>query len=241
MAALVHRGLVEGNVGLARSLLLGELRGEKTEKLGLTKTPLLISIGRELGKMMLREKWMFEEMLGLWSYGGREERLVVIGALEILSRRNYGDSKRFVLSILNDIHGWEICDQLALRVVVNLAIQNREEMFRLMEGWVESENKWVRRLAVAAIPPYIRRRTSESNICLELLDKAMMDGDRDVVKAVGWALREISKKNSGAVFSFLVKWAESCNRNSIRIIREGMKKLAEEQQEKLRALMGGCR
>jgi hypothetical protein len=32
----------------------------------------------------------------------------------------------------------EICDQLAVRVVVNLATQNRDEVFSLMWEWIKS-------------------------------------------------------------------------------------------------------
>jgi 3-methyladenine DNA glycosylase AlkD len=60
-------------------------------------------------------------------------------------------------------------------------------------------------LAIATIPPYIRAKKTESKIYLELLKKVMREEDKDVKKAIGWALREITKKDPKSVFEFLGK------------------------------------
>ncbi len=216
--------------------ILKEIEKEKTAKLHMTKTPFLNSIGNEFGKLLLREEEKFEMLLKLWKIGKRDERLIVIAALGRISEHDYEWTKKFVLGILEDISDWEICDQLALKVMVNLATKNQEEMFSMMEKWIKAENKWIRRLAIATIPPYIRARPQNAEMCLEFLNDAMQDEDKDVKKAIGWALREISKKDSKAVFEFLMKWAKV--ENMRWIVKEGMKKLPKEEKEKLVALMG---
>ena len=237
IAKSIYDRLRKGDIESTLSLISEELKEEKTGKLKITKTPLLNSIGQELGKLLIEESWKFERLLELWKKGKRDERLIVISALEKLSKKDYNNSKQFVFEILDDIADWEICDQLALRVIVNLAIQNQKEIFSLMERWINSENKWLRRLAVATIPPYIRARETESKICLQFLSKTMREKDRDVKKAISWALREVTKKDPKSVFEFLQKWAQVDDKNTKWIIREGMKKLSPEKQEKLRTLM----
>ncbi len=227
----------EGDVASAVSLLSRAVEGEKTGKLKFTRTPLLNSIGRELGKLLLREGWKFERLMQLWERGKRDERLIVIAALGEISRREPEKTKEFVQGILDDISDWETCDQLALRVVVNLAVHNRKETFSTMEKWVKSENKWLRRLAVATIPPYIRAKPGESRVCLEFLEKVMREEDRDVKKAVGWALREVSKKAPEEVLLFLKKWAEVEDKNTRWIIKEGMRKLPERARQELKGLI----
>jgi len=239
IAKLMYNELKKGNINSAISLIQKELEKGKTDKLQMTKTPLLNSIGQELGKLLLiKEDWKFERLTELWREGKRDEKLIVISALGSISKRDHQNTRHFVLEILNDISDWEICDQLALRVVVNLAVQNQKEIFSLMEQWIKSENKWTRRLAVATIPPYIRARKSESQVCLEFLDMVMKDADKDVKKAVGWALREITKKDPKGVFEFLKKWSKEEDKNTRWIIREGMKKLTKEQQNELKASIG---
>jgi len=121
---------------------------------------------------------------------------------------------------------------------VNLTVQNQEEIFSLMHEWIKSKNKWIRRLAVATIPPYIRAEKTESKISLELLGETMKEEDKDVKKAIGWALREVTKKDPRSVFEFLQKWAKIKDKNTKWIIKEGMKKLSDKEQEKLKTLIG---
>jgi 3-methyladenine DNA glycosylase AlkD len=237
LAKSIYEDLRRGDIQSTLSLIHRLLEKEKTDKFGITKTPLLNSIGRDLGKLLIKENWKFERLMRIWEDGKRDERLIVISALGEISKKHYEDSKRFVLNILNDISDWEICDQLALRVVVNLTIQDSKKSFSIMSEWL-SQNKWIRRLAVATIPPYIRAKTTESKNCLEFLDGVMREKDKDVKKAIGWALREVTKKDSKSVFVFLQKWAKVKDKNTDWIIKEGMKKLSDVHQEKLRAMIG---
>ena len=234
----VYKGLEKGDTQHVMSIINAYLEREKTDKLKLTPTPLLNSIGDGLGEMLIGKEWSFDRLMDLWREGKRDERLIVVNALGRLSRVNYKNSKSFVLNILNDLSDWEICDQLALRVVVNLAVQNENEMFSLMEEWIKSRNKWVRRLAIATIPPYIRRKKRGSKMCLQILNKVMKEEDEDVKKAIGWALRKVTKKDPESVFKFLQKWAKVKDKNVRAIIKAGMKKLQKEEQEEIKSLLG---
>jgi 3-methyladenine DNA glycosylase AlkD len=92
--------------------------------------------------------------------------------------------------------------------------------------------KWIRRLAVAALTAYIRKRGIDSRICLQLLDEVMKE-DKDVKKAVGWALREITKKDPER---FLQGWVKVKDKNIRSIIRDGVGKLQKEKQEEIKSL-----
>jgi len=67
--------------------------------------------------------------------------LIVVSVLGEMSIKDYENSKPLVLSIFNDASDLEVCDQLALKVVVNLVVENKGEMFSLIEGWIKSEDK----------------------------------------------------------------------------------------------------
>ncbi len=251
IAKLIYKKLKgKEDISNVSSLLSKNLKDEKSDKLKLTKTPILNSIGYELGKLLAGETWELKRLKELWeiSYSkkqdlsyrlltGREIRLIVIGALGVFSKKEYEVTKNFIFEILDTIQDWEACDQLALRVVVNLAIQNQREVFSILKRWIHSDNKWIRRLAIATIPPYIRAKKEEAKTCLEILDEVMQERDKDVKKAIGWALREISKKDEQAVFDFLQKWASTYDKNTKQIVKDGMKKLSQERQEKLRSLI----
>ncbi len=252
IAKLIYEELKKGNIESTLNTIFKELENEKTDKLKFTKTPLLNSIGQELAKLLVNEDWKFKTLMDLWKtsqYGiedidyrlksRREVRRIIIVCLGSLSKRYYEDVKKFITLIVSDLQDWETVDSLALFVISNLAVQNQKELFYLMEQWIKSKDKWVRRLAVATIPPYIMARSKESEICLGFLKKVMKEGHKDVKKAIGWALREITKKDSNAVFEFLLRWAKVEDKNTRWIVKEGMKKLPEEQQKLLRSLIGG--
>ena len=246
LAILLYELMKKDELSEFKNLLLKSLENERTGKLNMVKTPVLNTIGKELGKLIAKEDWKFERLLKLWrlsfenakrlEYGittGREIRYVVINALGEISKKDYESAKKFVLIILNDLNDWETVDALALRVVVNLAKQNREEVFQLLNKWVASESKWIRRLAMATIAPYIRAKPNNAKLCLEVIEKLMQENDKDVKKAVAWALREISKKNAEAVYNFLQKYGNSKDVSTRWIIREGSRKLPENLRKKL--------
>ena len=198
-------------------------------------------MGQELGKLLIKENWKFVRLMELWKEGKRDEGLIVVSSLEKVSKKDYENTKQFVLNVLKDISDWEICDQLALRVIVNLAVQNQKEIFSLMHEWIKSKNKWIRRLAVATIPPYIRAERTESRTSLKLLDETMKEEDKDVKKAIAWALREITKKDPESVFEFLKKWVKVEDKNTKWIIKDGMKKLSDKKREKLKTFIIGVK
>lgn len=250
IAKQIYDELKENRVESVISLISDNLRDIRTGKFQLTKTPSLNVIGRKLGKLLLNDEWKYASLKALWEFSnsdikhlpqgllsGREIRLIVIGALSVLSKEGYEEAKRFVFHILHTINDWETCDQLALRVIVKLALQNQREIFSVMEEWLKSTNKWVRRLAIATVPPYIRARKGESEVCLKFLANTMEESDKDVIKAIGWALREITKKDPENVFLFLKKWAKTDNQNTVRIIKDGMKKLPSERKNELIAML----
>ncbi|MCD6512041.1 MAG: DNA alkylation repair protein [Thermoplasmata archaeon] len=214
------------------------MRQEKTGKMKLTKTTMLNSIGNEVGKLSAKKGWNEKAMMELWKRGGREGRLIVIAALQKLSRAEYGKVKKFALDTMDDISDWEICDQMALRVVSNLALIDENEIFSMLKKETNSKNVWRRRrLAAATLPAYIITRKEESRKCLDLLDGLMKDESMDVKKAVAWALREITKKDEESVFHILKKWAEESDRNIAYMLRNGMKKLSEEKQKTIKELL----
>lgn len=80
-----------------------------------------------------------------------------------------------------------------------------------IEARAESENRWVRRSAlVSTVPLNLRARGGTGDVERTLKICAMLVADYDdmVVKALSWALRELSKSDKQAVVDFLDKFRE---------------------------------
>lgn len=91
--------------------------------------------------------------------------------------------------------------------------------------WLKSDNRWRRRAAVVCtIPLNLRSKggTGDTLRTLMICEKVVNDRDDMVVKALSWALRELSKSDKRAVESFIKKHWE---RLHPRVRREVMTKL----------------
>lgn len=75
-----------------------------------------------------------------------------------------------------------------------------------IEGWTQSENRWFRRMAlVSTVPINLKARggTGDSLRTLRICHLLVNDRDDMVVKALSWALRELSKSDRQAVLRFM--------------------------------------
>jgi len=96
---------------------------------------------------------------------------------------------------------------------------------RKIHSWVRSPDRWKRRLAlVATVPLNLKARGGTGKVGRTLSVCRLLLDDRDdmVVKAMSWALRELSKTNPVSVEEFL---ANENQRLAARIKREVGNKL----------------
>ena len=73
-------------------------------------------------------------------------------------------------------------------------------------NWLKSENRWFRRVAVVCtIPLNLRSRGGygDTKKTLMICEQVINDRDKLVVKALSWALRELSKRDRTAVENFI--------------------------------------
>lgn len=76
-------------------------------------------------------------------------------------------------------------------------------------NWIKSDNRWWRRAAVVStVTLNLRSRggTGDSKRTLLICKKVINDRDDMIVKALSWALRELSKSDKPAVKDFLNKY-----------------------------------
>lgn len=76
-------------------------------------------------------------------------------------------------------------------------------------NWLESENRWWRRTAViSTVALNLRSRggTGDAKKTLLICEKVVVDRDDMIVKALSWALRELSKSDKDSVQDFMKKY-----------------------------------
>jgi len=96
----------------------------------------------------------------------------------------------------------------------------------LIRKWTKSKDRWWRRAAVVSTVPLnnkTRGGSGDATRTLQICRLVIDDRDDMVVKALSWALRELSKRDSASAETFL---AENQSRLGPRVVREVQNKLS---------------
>ncbi len=203
-----------------------------------TITGRLHYIGKELGKLLKNRKDKFDLLRQLWRYETVQERILAIDAMSVLSDEYPGEIKDFLVEMADDMHNWKISLQMAMRIISHLVIDNPEELFVILNRWMESDDALKRQIAMSCIPAFIRSREKDIDKALDFINKGMEEKDGKVIKAVAWAIREVSKKDPLKTYEFLRKWAANDNSYTKKIIEQSVKYLPEDKQREILSALG---
>lgn len=134
----------------------------------------------------------------------------------------------FYLNNIKRINNWDLVDLSAPNIVGEyLSDKDKKILFAL----VKSKNVWERRIAVVSTFAFIRRNQFKETL---MLSKILLNDEHDLIhKAVGWALREVGKKDEKKEKEFLEKF---CSRMPRTMLRYAIEKFGA--KERARFLRG---
>jgi 3-methyladenine DNA glycosylase AlkD len=149
-------------------------------------------------------------------------------AFELIAHHNEAQQAihmKDVAAFGRGIAGWGEVDSFCC-YIAGPAWRMRKISNATVGRWARSKDRWWRRAALVSTVPLNSRMRGGSgdtartlDVCRRLVD----DRDDMVVKALSWALRELSKRDRSAVESFVQK---NAHRLSPRVIREVHNKLS---------------
>jgi 3-methyladenine DNA glycosylase AlkD len=123
------------------------------------------------------------------------------------------------------ICSWDSVDMFAC-YLAGPAWRERQVSDKLIHSWARSRNRWFRRSALVSTVPLnnkARGGSGDAKRTLEVCRALVADRDDMVVKALSWALRELSKRDPEAVGQFL---DEHQGALAARVVREVRNKLS---------------
>jgi 3-methyladenine DNA glycosylase AlkD len=132
---------------------------------------------------------------------------------------------------LDHIDNWETCDQLASNVVATSVAEN-PALRRPLRVLTQAESVWRRRFAVSTAASLNHRGRFLPELTLDICQDLMRDENASIRKAVGWAIRELSKKDEEIAFAFLLAHRDDL---ATAMIRESSEKLSDERRKQLLA------
>jgi 3-methyladenine DNA glycosylase AlkD len=167
----------------------------------------------------------------LWQTRFHETRSLGIALLELYTDRLTPPDMALIEAILRQCHTWAHVDWLAIKVAGCL-VARYPDLKSTLERWAIDENFWLRRSALLALHDSLKASGADFELFAQFAGQMIEEQEFFIRKAIGWILREISKRRPEEVYGFLVGHAD---RVSGLTLREGSKYLPPAQQEELMA------
>ena len=178
------------------------------------KTPerrkLFKEIFRELPKPTSKE--LGETSRALWKLREREYHYAACDLIDFfIESADKNFLKDHVEYLITQKSWWDTVDTLGSVAISPLTI--KYPSISLMRSWNKSSNMWLNRAAIQ----HQRGRKHDTDIplLLEFLDTHAGESEFFIAKAIGWALRDLSRVNNSEVKKFLKAHPE-LNRVAVR-------------------------
>jgi 3-methyladenine DNA glycosylase AlkD len=145
--------------------------------------------------------------------------LLCAGDVELLER------------LLRESRTWALVDGLAASVVGPL-VEREPSLGPTLDRWAADDDFWLRRSALLALLGPLRRGGGDWERFARYADSMLEEREFFIRKAIGWVLRDTSRKRPDLVADWLEPRAA---RASGVTVREAVKHLPEERRERILA------
>lgn len=154
------------------------------------------------------------EVESLWVQPHREEKYL---ALDWASSH-----KRFVSAVNLDLYErlivegswWDLVDDAATHLVGPVFRSDPEATLPWLVRWIQTDQMWLRRSAI--ICQVGSKDKTDTETLFGFIRTCMEEREFFITKAIGWSLRELSKRNPEAVVGFLAEHTDQMARLSVR-------------------------
>jgi 3-methyladenine DNA glycosylase AlkD len=173
----------------------------------------------------------FQEIQELLNSKIHEERLLSLLVLVKQFQKAKKDHKTqyFIYNLyLNNakkINNWDLVDLSAPKILGEFLFRNQDQS--ILRQLAQSENLWERRISIISTLTFIKNRKFGETLAIAEL---LLNDKHDLIhKAVGWALREIGKKDSNVLELFLKTHYNEMPRT---MLRYSIEKFPEDVRQK---------
>lgn len=181
-----------------------------------------------------------------WTKPSHEERSLALSILNLHKDKLTLKDMPLIEKLMRESKGWAFLDSLIIPIMPVMFEKDPQEAYEYLKKWIKDDDFWVRRSALLAqVLPFRANKGGDKNLFFELAtsqfdENWIEDKYKDpqkrkrarffIRKAIGWAIREISKRDPKTAFDFLKKHRGEMSGLSFR---EGSRKLPEDLQKQL--------
>jgi 3-methyladenine DNA glycosylase AlkD len=165
----------------------------------------------------------------LYATDVHELRAAAIGVLERSRKPLVDRDLPWLIALVRKSKSWAYVDWIAPKVIGDVI--GRDPMSRKrLAVWAKDEDFWVRRTALLAEHDVLRAGGGDFTLWSRLATPMLEEREFFIRKAIGWVLREVSKKRPELTYEFLRTHHDRVSRLSLQ---EGAKYLPAAQRKAL--------
>ena len=166
----------------------------------------------------------------LWKTRSFELRSLGLALLSRYEKLLVGDDVEFLEDLLRRGKGWAHVDWLSTSVMGPL-FERTPGLKKTLRRWSRDEDFWVRRASMLVLLKPLSRGEGDFELFSRFAARMIGEKEFFIRKAIGWVLREVSKKRPQLAHAFL---AEHIEQASGLTLREGSKYLPARQRDALK-------
>ena len=166
-----------------------------------------------------------------WATGAHELRVVAILALQDKTELLEIRDMTLIEDLIRQSKSWAYVDPLSI-YLAGCLVERFPELVSTLDRWSMDEDFWVRRSAMLALLIPLRQGEGDFDRFGRYADGMLEEKEIFIRKAIGWVLREVSKKRPDLVFDWI---APRTHRASGVTMREAVKYLPGEWRDALMA------
>jgi 3-methyladenine DNA glycosylase AlkD len=167
----------------------------------------------------------------LWSSPIHDQRMAAVTLLEEHAEALKPVDLALVERMIRGSFTWAYVDNLAANVA-GVLVDAHPGLSAELDRWAEDESFWVRRASMLALMPALRRGNGDWERFTRYADHMLGESEFFIRKAIGWVLRETSKKRPTLVRRYV---RSRVDRLASPTFREAIKRLPEQDRDALRA------
>ena len=168
--------------------------------------------------------------VALWREPVHERRTAALEILTLTAPRLGADDLATVERLLRESGTWALVDGLAGNVAGAIALRDPRS-WPVIDRWAVDADFWVRRSALLALLPGIRTGRPDLPRFSRYAQPLLAEREFFIRKAIGWVLREISKRDP----AWAVSWTElHLAEMSGVTFREAVRRLPPDEADRLR-------
>jgi 3-methyladenine DNA glycosylase AlkC len=122
--------------------------------------------------------------------------------------------------------------EVAATVLVGICKKQLEKVLKEMEKWASNRDENIRRTSIESLRGVARVNPKS---VLSMLEELKEDASTYVKKSVANIMRDASKGDPKIILKLAFRWAKSKNEHTLWIVKNGIKKLPTELQERVRS------